>query len=101
MLSRSVAGQVVLVTGAASGMGRATAELFRVEGALVTATDDTTMLTLADGEVSSGSKRGRMASGSRLLPEPLEARVGRSSFQTLAQTVDPLLARWNAAQSRG
>ena len=69
--------------------------------ALVTATDDTTMLTLADGEVSSGSKRGRMASGSRLLPEPLEARVGRSSFQTLAQSVDPLLARWNAAQSRG
>ena len=39
MLSRSVAGQVVLVTGAASGMGRATAELFRTEGARVTATD--------------------------------------------------------------
>jgi 3-oxoacyl-[acyl-carrier protein] reductase len=39
MLSRSVAGQVVLVTGAASGMGRATAELFRAEGAKVTATD--------------------------------------------------------------
>ena len=26
-----------------------------------------------------------MASGSRRLPEPLEARVGRSSFQTLAR----------------
>jgi 3-oxoacyl-[acyl-carrier protein] reductase len=39
MLSRSVADQVVLVTGAASGMGAATAELFRAEGARVTATD--------------------------------------------------------------
>ena len=38
-LSRSVAGQVVLVTGAASGMGRAIAEVFAGEGARVAATD--------------------------------------------------------------
>jgi 3-oxoacyl-[acyl-carrier protein] reductase len=38
-LSRSVAGRVVLVTGAASGMGRAIAELFDAEGAKVAATD--------------------------------------------------------------
>ncbi len=38
-LSRSVAGHVVLITGAASGMGRATAHLFADEGAHVAVTD--------------------------------------------------------------
>lgn len=38
-LSRSVEGRVVLVTGAASGMGRATARLFADEGAKVAVTD--------------------------------------------------------------
>jgi hypothetical protein len=68
--------------------------------AMVTATDDTTLLTLADGDAASGSKLGRMASGSKRLSQPLEARVGRSAFQSLAQSVDPLLKRWNEPGSR-
>jgi 3-oxoacyl-[acyl-carrier protein] reductase len=38
-LSRSIKGRAVLITGAASGMGRATAHAFADEGALVAATD--------------------------------------------------------------
>jgi 3-oxoacyl-[acyl-carrier protein] reductase len=38
-LDRSVNGRAVLITGAASGMGRATAHLFAAEGALVAITD--------------------------------------------------------------
>ncbi|MEW5683829.1 MAG: SDR family NAD(P)-dependent oxidoreductase [Pseudomonadota bacterium] len=39
MSSRSIAGAVALVTGAASGMGKATAEVFAAEGAHVAVTD--------------------------------------------------------------
>ncbi len=38
-LSRSIAGRVAIITGAASGMGRATAHLFAREGAYVAVTD--------------------------------------------------------------
>ena len=38
-LSRSIAGRTAIVTGAASGMGRATAHLFADEGARVAVVD--------------------------------------------------------------
>ena len=38
-LDRSVKGRAVLITGAASGMGRKTAHLFAAEGAFVAITD--------------------------------------------------------------
>ncbi len=68
--------------------------------ARVTSTDAPTLLTLADGEATRGSKLGHLASGSRRLPLPLEARVGRAAFQPLDQSVDPLLARFSDAGTR-
>jgi 3-oxoacyl-[acyl-carrier protein] reductase len=53
---RSVRGLTVLVTGAASGMGRATAELFAAAGANVVATDvtETAVIALADALTARG-----------------------------------------------
>lgn len=54
-LNRSVEGKVVLVTGAASGMGRATALLFADEGAKVAAADrDERISEVADAITSAG-----------------------------------------------
>jgi hypothetical protein len=67
----------------------------------VTTTDEDSQLSLADGEVATGSKRGRLAAGKKLLPLPLEARVGKSAFAPLNESVDPQLTEWTAVQTRG
>jgi 3-oxoacyl-[acyl-carrier protein] reductase len=57
-LSRSVAGQVAFVTGAASGMGRATARLFADEGARVAVVDrdaDGVLAVAAEIEAAHGA----------------------------------------------
>ena len=60
-LSRSIAGRVALVTGAASGMGRATAHLFADEGAHVAVTDvnaEGVEAVVAEIEAAGGSAAG-------------------------------------------
>jgi hypothetical protein len=68
--------------------------------AMVTATDRPTELTLADGDASSGSRLGRLTSGSHRMPLPLEATVGRAAFQGLNASIDPLLATYGDAVTR-
>jgi 3-oxoacyl-[acyl-carrier protein] reductase len=55
-LSRSLKGSIALVTGAGSGMGRATAEVFAAEGAHVAVTDfvEDNAKAVADGIVANG-----------------------------------------------
>lgn len=55
--SRSIAGRVAIVTGAASGMGHATARLFASEGAHVAMTDiDATACAVLAAECGNGAK---------------------------------------------
>jgi 3-oxoacyl-[acyl-carrier protein] reductase len=56
-LSRSIAGRVAIITGAASGMGRATAGLFASEGAQVAVTDlDQAACEAVAAECGSGAR---------------------------------------------
>ena len=66
----------------------------------VTATDSPTLLSIADGDPTSGSKRGRISVGAKPLPAPLEAAVGKAAFQSLDSPVEPLLTRWSDAIAR-
>jgi len=66
----------------------------------VVTTEPAAQLSLADGDVASGKKMGRLASGKKLLPLPLEARVGKSAFAPLNTPVDAQLAKWSDAQAR-
>ena len=64
--------------------------------ARVTATEGPMLLSIADGDAASGSRRGHLAAGSKRLAAPLEATVGSAAFQPLDASVDPLLKRWSA-----
>jgi hypothetical protein len=56
---------------------------------MTTTTETSAELAIVDGEATSGSKLGHMSSGSKRLPDPLEARVGNVAFQPLDQSLDP------------
>ena len=56
---------------------------------MTTTTETAAQLSIVDGNATSGSKLGRMSSGSKSLPDPLEARVGNVAFQPLDASLDP------------
>ena len=62
--------------------------------ARITSTGNRAYLRVADGDVVSGRRLGRMASSASVLDEPLEARVGSDPFQPLNTAIDPILAEF-------
>ena len=62
--------------------------------ARITSTGNRAFVRVADGDVASGRRLGRMASSSSVLDEPLEARVGSDPFQPLDTAIDPILAEF-------
>jgi hypothetical protein len=68
--------------------------------ASITATDAPTQLSIADGDATRGSKLGHLSVGSKRLASPLEATVGKSAFQPLDGSVDPMLTKWTEAATR-
>ena len=68
--------------------------------AWATTTDAPGSLSIADGDVTSGSKAGHLTVGAKRLASPLEAAVGKAAFQPLGNTTDPLLKRWSTITGR-
>jgi hypothetical protein len=62
--------------------------------ARITSTANRAFVRVADGDVASGRRLGRMAGSASLLDEPLEARVGSDPFQPLNTAIDPILAEF-------
>ena len=60
----------------------------------VTSTANRTFVRVADGDIVSGRRLGRLASGAGPLDEPLEAHVGSDPFQPLNAEIDPILAEF-------
>jgi hypothetical protein len=60
----------------------------------VTATEEPTRLSVADGEVFAGRRRGHLVRGSSVLSTPLLAAAGNGAYRSLDATVDPVLEQW-------
>jgi hypothetical protein len=61
----------------------------------VTTTTNRALLSVVDGDLTSGRRLGHLASSASVLDQPLEARVGSDPFQPLDVTIDPLLAQFD------
>lgn len=96
-LSRSVEGKIVFVTGAASGMGRATALLFADEGALVAAVDRDARV----GDVANAIRDAGGRCRSWELDVGDEAAVGRAVSEVEAEFGGLDILINNAGISRG
>ncbi|MEE4199242.1 SDR family NAD(P)-dependent oxidoreductase [Erythrobacter sp.] len=84
-LSRSIAGHRALVTGAASGMGRATAHLFAAEGAKVALTDlDQGACEQVAAEIADAGHSGKA------LPRALDVTDGDAIARTVPQMAEEL-----------
>jgi hypothetical protein len=64
--------------------------------AAVTATDPAAQLSVSMAGAPSGPRRGHLASGSSVLPLPLELAVGSGPFESLGVPGVSLLERWNS-----
>jgi hypothetical protein len=62
--------------------------------ARITSTANRAIVRVADGDITTGRRLGRLASGAGPLDEPLEARVGSDPFQPLNAEIDPILAEF-------
>jgi hypothetical protein len=60
----------------------------------ITATTNRALLSVADGDLTTGRRLGHLASRASVLEEPLEARVGSDPFQPLDASIDPVLAEF-------
>jgi hypothetical protein len=60
----------------------------------VTATEEPTRLSLADGEAFTGRRRGHLVRGHSILAIPLLAAAGNGPYRSLDATVDPVLEQW-------
>lgn len=77
---------------AASRRGRVFTALIPIE---VTATEEPTRLSIADGEALAGRRRGRLVRGTSTLAIPLRAAAGNGAYRSLDATVDPVLEEWS------
>ena len=80
-LSRSVADRVVLITGAGSGMGRATAHLFADEAALVAVTD-------RDAPSAAATAAEIIAAGGTAHPWSLDVTVAGEPDRVVAEVIE-------------